>query len=320
MRYLVTGATGFVGRRLLRRLCGPGATVTALVRDRARAADLAAAGVGLVTGDLATGAGLADAVAGADCVLHLAAAVKARDLAGYFRVNAGGTRRLAAAAAAMDRPPRIVYCSSLAAAGPAVPGRPRQEHEPAAPVSGYGRSKLAGEWALRAVAGRVPAVVIRPPVVYGPGDREFLPVLLGCVRSGLLTQPGFGDRWYSLVHVDDLCTALLAAVHRGRLLEPDGPAGIYSLADGQPHRLVDLVTVLAHRLGRTAPVPLPVPGPLVTLAALASSTLGQVRGTVPMFNRDKARELRCRAWTCSAERARAELGFAPTVQWPPALG
>ena len=113
--------------------------------------------------------------------------------------------------AELPSPPRLVFCSSLAAAGPSVPGRPRREEETPAPVSLYGRSKLGGEQAVREFADRVPSVILRPPIVYGPGDQEFLPSMLPMARMGVMLKSGFGPKHYSLIHVDDLCTALLAA-------------------------------------------------------------------------------------------------------------
>src|SRR6185503_2388472 len=92
-------------------------------------------GARFAPGDLLTGEGLAEAAQSVDCVLHLAGVTKSKDSEGYFQGNAEGTRRLVKALAELPTPPRLVYCSSLAAGGPSVPGRPRREEEPAAPVS-----------------------------------------------------------------------------------------------------------------------------------------------------------------------------------------
>ncbi|GII04040.1 NAD-dependent epimerase/dehydratase family protein [Planobispora takensis] len=302
-RFLVTGATGFIGINLVRRIRTGGDRVTALVRPSSppeRRAELERLGVRCVEGDLETGAGLAAAAAGADRVIHLAGLVKARTAAAYFRVNATGTRRLVSALAARPDPPRLVVCSSLAAAP--TGGRP--------PVSLYGRSKLAAEAAARHGAARLPVVIVRPPVVYGPGDAEFLPSLLPMARRGVMLKGGLGPRRFSLIHVGDLCTALLAAAERGRVVGGDDPAaGVYTVSDGVDYSAEDICRALARALGRRPPLIIPVPGPLVFLAAAGSELAGRVRGTVPVFSRDKARELRCPAWTCTTGRAAADLGF-----------
>ncbi|ASU82013.1 NAD(P)-dependent oxidoreductase [Nocardiopsis gilva YIM 90087] len=314
MRFLVTGSTGFIGGHLVRYLVSRDHSVTALVRDLTRAGDLTSSRVNLIEGDLVLGADLADSLDQVDCVLHLAGATMSGAEQGYFRVNATGTRKLCEALARVRRPPRLVFCSSLAAAGPSVPGRPRKEDQPVAPVSAYGESKLAAEHAVRGFADRVSAVAVRPPIVYGPGDPAFVPTLRTMVRCGVVPKRGFGTRAYSVIHVDDLCAALLAAAESDVRLHPeDQVAGVYTVSDGFEYRLEDLAAAMAEALGRRAPAVVPLPGPMIGLAALAAELAGRLLGTAPTFNRDKARELRCPAWTCSTENAVRDLGFHPTI-------
>ncbi|ADO72025.1 NAD-dependent epimerase/dehydratase family protein [Stigmatella aurantiaca] len=314
MHFLLTGGTGFIGQRLARRIIERGDTLTVLVRSTSKRGPLEALGVRFAEGDLLTGQGLTEAVAGVDCVLHLAGVTKARTEEGYFQGNAEGTRRLARALAALPKPPRLVFCSSLAAAGPSVPGQPRREEETPAPVSRYGRSKLGGEAAVREFSDRVPSVIVRPPIVYGPGDQEFLPALLPMARLGLVLKSGFGPKHYSLIHVDDLCTALLAAAERGQTLRQDAPeAGVYMVSDGSEYRWEDFCVTLAEALGRAPPTVLPVPEAISYVVGLGSELAARVRGTIPMLSRDKVREMRCAAWTCSTERATKELGFTPVI-------
>ncbi|GAA3654552.1 NAD-dependent epimerase/dehydratase family protein [Streptomyces chitinivorans] len=319
MRYLVTGATGFVGTRLVRRLLAEGHTVAALVRAPARAR--LPAPVERLDGDLADGRGLRRAAAwGADRVIHLAGTVRAVRPDGYAPVNAVGTRLLCEALAALPRPPRLVHCSSLAAAGPSPPGRPRREDDPPAPVSAYGRSKLAGEEALRAVAGAVSGTVVRPPIVYGPGDTDFLPALLAAVRRGVLPVCGFGPRRYSLIHVDDLCRLLLAAADRGATVGPGGGSrGIYHAGDGAGHRAEDLAAAVAAVTGHRPPAAVPLPLPVAYAAARCAEAAARIRGRPSVFCRDKVRELARPAWVCGHERAARDLGFTPEAVWPAGL-
>lgn len=314
MRILLTGSTGFIGQRLARRIVERGDTLTALVRRTSKRGVLDELGARLAVGDLLTGEGLAEAVRDVDCVIHLAGVTKARGPEGYFQGNAEGTRRLVKAMAELPTPPRIVYCSSLAAAGPSIPGRPRREEEPPAPVSLYGRSKLGGEQAVREFADKVPAVIVRPPIVYGPGDQEFLPSMLPMARLGVMLKSGFGPKHYSLIHVDDLCTALLAATERGQTLSKDDPsAGVYMVSDGAEHRWEDFCLALAQAMGRAKPTVVPVPETVSYVVGLGSELAARVRGTIPILNRDKVHEMSFPAWTCSSERAAKELGFTAAI-------
>lgn len=314
MHFLLTGGTGFIGQRLARRIIERGDTLTVLVRKSSKRGPLEALGARFAVGDLTTGEGLAEAVRDVDCVLHLAGVTKAREPAGYFEGNANGTRRVVEAMAALPRPPRLVYCSSLAAAGPSTPERPRREEDPPAPVSVYGRSKLGGEEAVREYADRVPCVIVRPPIVYGPGDTEFLPSMLPMAKKGLAIKSGFGPKRYSLIHVDDLCTALLAAAERGATLSRDDAArGVYTVSDGREYTWEEVCEALAGALGRGRPTVVPVPDVIGYLIGLGSELMARLKGTIPILNRDKVREMTCPAWTCTIERASSELGFSPSI-------
>jgi nucleoside-diphosphate-sugar epimerase len=303
-RYLLTGATGFVGGHLTRMILGRGDAVTALARPSPRARALRELGVDVVHGDLVSGWGIREALRGADRVIHLAAVVKARTAAEYWAVNRDGTAHLVRALAAMPDPPRLVLCSSLAARGPSSGAQ--------IPVSLYGASKLAGERVVRDHAHRVPSVILRPGIVYGPGEPALLPALLPMVRLGLVLKAGLGPRRYSMVYVEDLCSALLAAGERGRTLQPgDAAAGVYPISDGTSYQWRDVCAALARAAGCRAPVVLPVPVLLVDAVALLAGAVP--RSTVPVLNRDKVREMRCADWTCTPDSAVRELGFTPST-------
>ncbi|GGM51197.1 epimerase [Longimycelium tulufanense] len=314
MHFLITGTTGFIGQQLARQVVERGHTFAALVRDPQlhEARELPA--IRSVKGDLTTGEGLVEALRGVDCVVHLAAC-KTGDTVRLFRVNAVGSRRLYAAVAVMSPAPRVVYCSSLAAAGPARAGHPRREEQPPAPLSPYGRSKLAGEQALRAVSDRVAGVVVRPPLVYGPGDRDLLPPLIAMVRRHVFLTCGAGARLYSLIHVDDLCRALLAAAERGRTLSRENlTAGVYTVSDGVEHDARDIGAELARALSRRPPRLVRVPAGVAWLGAAAAELLLSRNGWRPVINRDTIREARCEAWTCTIDRAVRDLQFQPEIR------
>jgi len=308
VRVLVTGATGFIGGVLAGQLAARGDRVRALVRAASQTHELARLGVELAPGDVGDPASLRRAVDGCEGVVHLAGAVKALSGAELFRANADGTRNVVEACARTGC--RLVYVSSLAAAGPSTGGRPRREEDPPAPVSRYGESKLAGESAVRAAVGRVPASIVRPPVVYGPGDKELMPQLLRMARLGLVFRAGFAEKRFSLVHVEDLCRGLAAVLDRGTRVEAEGGAGVYFLDDGIDRSWDEIALAACAATGRRARV-VPLPEAVSSLAAAGASLVAALTRRPNILSFDKVREMRQAAWTCTSERARRELGYAP---------
>jgi len=310
LRWLLTGATGFIGLTLAERLRARGHAVRALARASSQVEELSGLGVEISRGDVTDPRSLPAAVDGCEAVVHLAGLTKALGPEGYRRVNVLGARNLAVACVAARPRPALVLVSSLAAAGPAQAGRPRREEDPPAPVSAYGRSKLEGENEVRALAGRLEATVVRPPVVYGPRDREFLPPLFRMARLGMVLKAGFGDKRYSVVHVEDLAEGILAAAERGRRLSRSGTEGIYFLADGAEHRWDDIARAASQAVGTRARV-VPFPEAAGWLLAAGSSLVSGLTRRPAMLSLDKMNEIRQAAWTCAIDRAVAELGFEP---------
>ena len=317
MRVLVTGATGFIGAALAERLAARGDRVRALVRVTSRAGALERLGAELVRGDVRDASTLAAAVDGCDAVVHLAGAVKALRPGDFFLANASGTRNVAEACARAARPPRLVYVSSLAAAGPAPEGRPRREDDPPAPVSNYGESKLAGERAVRAVSDRLEASIVRPPIVYGPRDHELVPQLLRMARMGLVVRVG-PEKRYSLVHVADLCDGILAVADRGRRLGPEGGQGIYFIDCGLDHSWDEIALAACSAAGRRARV-VQVPQLLGVAVVAGASVAAALTRKPSILSFDKLKEMRQPAWTCTSERARREVGYVPKYPLEPGM-
>src|SRR5581483_8675949 len=199
-RALVTGASGFIGRHLAEHLLREGVRVRVLVRDARR---WRGPRTEMAVGDLADRAALRNAVRGVDRVYHVAGLTKARREADYFTVNHLGTVHLLQACLEVNPAlRRFVLVSSQAAAGPVWAGRPVTEHDPPRPVSAYGWSKLRAEQAALACSPLLPITIVRPPVVYGPRDRDTL-LVFRAARFGLVPRLG-PLACLSIVHVDDL--------------------------------------------------------------------------------------------------------------------
>ncbi len=329
MRTLVTGASGFVGGNLARLLTERGHQVTALVRRSSKRAALEKIkGIEFAYADLSTGEGIDEAVrkAKVEVVFHLAGITKARTPDEYHRGNAEATRLLCAALAREEKPPRLVFCSSLAASGPASFGKPRLETDAPAPISVYGKSKLGAELAVREFAAAVPSVIIRPPVVYGPGDATNVPPLFPMARLGLYVKPGFSPKYLSFVHVDDLCEGLYAAALKGKTVSATDPSqGVYFVCDPREYSYHDFFHAFSAAMGKKKPTVLPLPEMVGYAVGLGNELAGRLINSVPILNRDKAFEMTHEAWTCNPARATEELAFAPahtleaglvgTVQW-----
>jgi nucleoside-diphosphate-sugar epimerase len=205
---LITGGIGFIGSHLVEAVCARGEPLRCLVRrDSSKRHPFALpAEVELVFGDLVSGEGLSDALEGATTVIHLAGVTKALSTREFYSGNARATENLARAVA--GREVRLVYVSSLAAIGPSTDGTPVSEDSEPHPITHYGKSKLEGERIARAL---VPdAVIVRPPVVYGPRDTDVLEMLRS-IGKGFVLKISGGERWFKAIYVKDLAEGLLAA-------------------------------------------------------------------------------------------------------------
>lgn len=328
---LVTGANGFIGSHLVEHLQAQGDTAYAMVRRSSNLKNFDGRTVDFRYADVQDVDAMAEAMRGVDIVYHVAGMTTGRTPADYDRVNGTGTANVfAAARKAKDGPKRVVYVSSLAAAGPSHPEVARREHHRPAPVSTYGRSKALGEVAAVEAAawgGPFDVVVVRPPAVYGPRDEDFTQVI-DLANRGIVLKLGFGDAWFSIVHAEDLVRGIRLAGERGEALPGDGlhalrdggeaadhdeaahphGRGIYYVCDGGRYTWAELGQRSAKALGRSA-LTLAIPVPLAWLMAVGSEGVGRLRGDVPIFNRDKVREGSASGWWAQDDKARRDLGY-----------
>ncbi len=340
---LVTGATGFIGTHLVRALIERGDDVACLVRPRSQLGALEGLPIRVAPGDMTAAESLPAAMAGCDRVFHLAGLTKALSLRDFLRVNAGGIENLMQAADTLPAPPVVVFVSSLAAAGPARNGRPREPNEPPRPVSNYGKSKLAGEIAAAKFADRVPVSILRPPIVIGEGDLLTLGLFHTIWTFHFHLVPGLTPSRFSVVHVADLVQAIIVAAEQGRRIEaPRGSPefetengavqavnnegrGIYYPADAEMPDFAEFGQLIARGLGRSRVLCVPTPRFGVQVSGFLGELAGQILRRPMPLNLDKAREAAAGSWTCSPRTANQELGFQPgapladrfrqTAQW-----
>lgn len=318
-RLLVTGATGMLGSYVAREALRAGWQVRALVRDPGAAAWLERNGVELAAGDLLSAAALRRAVRSCDAVVHAGALVgSGAGHRSFQHANVIGTENVLEAAVWAGA--RLVHVSSTAVLGQARYRFVPADEDVPLPVlpawDAYGRSKQAAERLVlsEARSGRLWAAVVRPPVMYGRRDRQFVPRVAPVLRAGLAPLPGGGRTTLPLVHARSVAQGAMAA------LGCEGARGrVYHLTDDRPVTVATLWAGAARGLDRplrSLSVPRPVAAAGFALLA-ALLTLGGRRdlarhagGTYRMLTRDNP---------FTAQRARRELGWMPEVDPEEAL-
>jgi nucleoside-diphosphate-sugar epimerase len=302
MKALVTGATGFVGSHLTEALRRRGDDVTALARSASKAAALAPLGVRVVAGDLHDGAALQRAVEGQDVVYHVAGVVAARSEADFLAANRDGTRNLAEAAERAGVG-RLVFVSSMAAAGPTIKGRPLRGDEPPHPVTQYGRSKLAAEGVV--TGSRLAWTIIRPPMVYGPRDQEVLKVFR-LARLGLAPVLGDGTQELSAVHGADLADALVAA---GTTAAAAGH--MYYACHPEVFTGAEMALAVGRAMGRRLAV-IRIPAAIGRGVLRVTEAAARLVGQTTILTADKANEFFQPAWTADPEALARDTGWRAT--------
>ncbi len=293
----LTGATGFVGRKVVAELLAGNHAVKALVRDVSKA-DLPS-DVQLVKGDLHSDASLDALAKNSDVVIHVAGLISALNSQDYFVVNEQGTRAIAQAAI-RNNVKRFVQVSSLSAREPQL--------------SSYGKSKRAAEDVLMGCPGPMSRIILRPPAVYGPGDRATLPLLKALTQTFAIL-PGRADARFSLIHVQDLARIIVDAASSDK-------TGVFEPGDGAVlgHDWKELAHVAASVENRNI-VPVFLPKFILYGVALVAEAISTLRGKPSMISRDKINELyhpdwvaRGEGWPLKSPTGFAQ-GFAETLAW-----
>lgn len=307
MKILVTGASGFIGHHVVQAVVSQGLRAFPVLRAGSDRRDLEAHADRIRVVDLADAASCREAVRGVDVVIHLAGLTRARSLQAFREVNVHGVSRLVTAChEAAPGLKRFVLVSSIAAAGPGVRSAPRRETDPCEPVTPYGVSKLEGEEALRAEAGSIPWTIVRPPVVYGPRERDVLTLFKLC-RRGVVPIVGWRDKHYSVVYGPDLARAIVELA-----LEPRASGRVFYVAERNVYSYMEFVGAIGRAMGRVPPRPR-VPHLVPRIIALCGSLTQPFRRRPPLVSLSKLPEILAPGWVCATDAVREILGdVAPT--------
>ena len=316
MQYFVTGGSGFLGQHLVARLVGDGHRVLALARSDDAAELLAGLGAEPLHGDLGILRDLADEVRGSDVLVHAAADTGQWARRGaQHEDNVEGTRAVVDLAHAA-RIPRLVHVSTEAVLADGGPLRYVDEDAPypSRHAGEYPRTKaLAEQIVLSADTHDLRTIVVRPRLIWGPGDTTLMPAVLGAVRDGHWVWVDGGDYLTSTCHVVNVCEAIVRAG------ESDRSGQAYFVTDGAPVPFREFVTSLAAAYGVEMP-DRSVPRAVARTAARVAdgSRLVLRRGGEVTVSRT-AVALGGHEMTVNDDRARRELGYRPVVTMPEGL-
>jgi len=297
----VTGAAGFIGSVVCRRLVSEGCEVVGLDIDAAAAPKVEQTGASFATADVTDRAALDKALHGVELAVHTAAHVREfGEMEDFVRVNVGGTANLLDAAKAAGAE-RVVHLSSVVVYG----YDDDSEQDESAHRRNVGIPYIDTKSASDRLAIRRGAVVVRPGDVYGPGSVPWTIRPSALLLSGQMALPGRGDGTMLPVYIDDLVESVVLALGKG------SPGTAYTAWDGDPISFRDYFEQLAEVIGAKRPRRLP--RPLLTAIAGATETVAKARGQAPAFGRHGI-TLVDRRGTASNARAREELGWEPQVE------
>ncbi|WP_417728897.1 NAD-dependent epimerase/dehydratase family protein [Roseovarius sp.] len=289
----VTGASGFVGQALIGQLLAAGRSVRALVHRQPLT--ISHPDLETVTGGLSDERAVARLLDGAGAVVHVAGRVRGRTDADFLVVNAKGVSTVARAALASQSVTRLILISSLAARAPHL--------------SPYAASKRAGEDRLSAatMTTDLSTAVLRPPAVYGPGDRELVPLFLMMAR-GLSPMPSVPNARASLLHVDDLAQAIV------KLLDSTAQ-GTYELHDGHGlgYSWDEIATIVEGVAGRGRGWRFRIPETALRSVAMVNMLGARLFGYMPMLTPGKVNELRHPDWVCDNTEISRATGWQPLI-------
>lgn len=315
----ITGGTGFLGRHLLPVLLSSGAQITCLARNISSTSHLPRE-VMVVKGDCKNYNSLTALLQEQDILIHMAALLFGNSWNDYLQANTLAAQNIIKAYNNLpeeQRPKKILLISSLAAVGPCAITPGAGEEDIPKPVSAYGWSKLISEKIFMA-AFHSNLVILRPPIIYGSGDKGLLP-LFKSIKKGIGTTPGlFRNFPVSLIHADDVARAILL------VCENNAASGVYHLSGDQPETMSNFCRAIGKALGRNKIIVFKSPIWLLLLTAGCSTVCNtfmnygakffhQSSIAPPHWNLDKYREAKQSGWLADSQKIETELGYRPVI-------
>ena len=320
---LITGASGFIGSFLVEEAIKRGYRTFAGIRSSSSKGYLQHKNLHVFEMDFSNSEKLKQqiennaAIHGKfDVVVHSAGLTKSTVLDEYYKVNLHNTERLVDALIELDMvPERFVFLSSLASYGPGRGSDPVAETHEQAPITAYGKSKLAAEKML-ATKSQFPYVIVHPTTVYGPREKDLL-VLIQSLNQHLELYIGNTQQQLSFIHVADVCKAVFLSIE-----QPITSRNIL-LSDTVNYTAKEFNDLVKQVLGKKT-LPIIVPVPVAKVAAQLSEWVGNLRGRTPVLNKERLKEFQAPNWAVDASLLK-NMGFTPdyplqeglkhTIEW-----
>ena len=302
MRVLLTGGSGFIGGHIARALADAGHDLRLLLRPTSDTALVGDVDFERVVGDLRQPQTLAAACEGIEAVVHAAAVLRAVRQGDFMRANREGTGNLASAAASAGVE-RFLYISSIAAQGPAPSATPELPETKLHPVSAYGRSKAAGEDELLKHLGRMQIAIVRPPMVYGPGDTG-LQMFFWLARRRISARLGDGKNLVDAIYGPDLAQAIRAILDA----PPQELSKYHTSNDDGPFTWNDLLSNLEIVSGNKLWIPTLAPSVFHGFAR-CSEAWAMLTRSEPTLDRTRVVEMRQPAWICDPSSLTRDTGW-----------
>ncbi len=305
---LVTGSTGFVGSHLVDRLLTLNHKVRVILRRESKLKWIDKEKVEIFNCDYDDIECLKKAVSGVNYVFHVAGVIKAKTKEGYYKGNVEVTKNLLKAVAEENKSlQKFFFVSSQAAAGPSPDGLPKTEEMECNPVTSYGKSKLLAEQEVKKFKNIIPYTIVRPSAVYGPRDPEIL-LFFQTLKKGIQPLIGFGEKYVSLVYVDDLIDGILLAAFSDKSINQT-----YFISSEKGYSWSEIGELSSKILGLKL-LKLKIPHSAVYLVAAISQFLSYLKNDATILNLEKAREMIQKSWVCSVEKAKSELGYSQKTE------
>jgi dihydroflavonol-4-reductase len=305
-RVLVTGATGFTGGALARKLVEQGNHVVALVRKTGNIKALQALGVELVYGDITDREAVISAAENCDVIYHIAAVFRtAGHPDSYYQgVNTTGVQHVVDAAL-QHKVGHTVHCSTIGVHGD-VEDLPSNEESPFNPGDIYQRTKLDGEQLFaKAMEAGLSGTIFRPGAIYGPGDMRLLKMFKQ-IKRGFFPLFGGGKNLYHLSYIDDLTDGIILCGEH-----PNAVGERFILCSNEYGTLKQLSAMIAAELGVKAPSFAPPIGPLMLAAKICEGICKPLGIDPPLHTRRVEFFVKSRAFDNS--KAKALIGYAPKI-------